>query len=119
MCGKRLTFLYTSPCEHVDFCITFQVLSLSTFAFNECSDIIIFTIIFVVKSSKGFCLNNVGPASQTVDQHYISIGLSIVLSGVSDDWILSHQHDAEVRKDGTITQCCFNDRPASTTVGQH
>ena len=88
MCGKRLTFLYTSPCEHVDFYITFQILSLSTFAFNECSDIIIFAIIFVVKSSKGFGLNNVGPASQTVDQHYISIGLSIVSSGVSDDGIL-------------------------------
>ena len=43
------------------------------FVFNNCSEIIIFTIIFVVKSSKGFGWNNVGPASQTVAQHYISI----------------------------------------------
>ena len=46
--------------------ITFQVLRLSTFAFNKCSEIIIFTIIFVVMSSKGFGWNNVGPASQAV-----------------------------------------------------
>ena len=54
--------------------ITFQGLRLSTLVFNKCSEIILFTIIFVVKSSKGFGWNNVGPASQTVAQHYISIG---------------------------------------------
>ena len=54
--------------------ITFQVLSLSTFVFNKCSQIIIFTIIFVVRSLKGFSWNEVGPASQTVAQHYINIG---------------------------------------------
>ena len=42
----------------------------------------------MVKSLKGFCGNNVGPASQTVAQHYISIGQCIVLSGVSDAGIL-------------------------------
>ena len=30
-----------------------------------------------------------------------------------------HKHNAAVRKDGTITQCCFNDGPALKTVGQH
>ena len=35
--------------------ITFQILRLSTLVFNKCSEIIIFTIIFVVKSLKGFC----------------------------------------------------------------
>ena len=54
--------------------ITFQVLSLSTFVFNKCSEIIIFMNIFVVKSLKGFVWKNVGPASQTVAQLYISIG---------------------------------------------
>ena len=34
----------------------------------------IFTVIFVVKSLKGFCWINVDPASQTVAQHYIIIG---------------------------------------------
>ena len=69
--------------------ITFQVLRLSraTFVFNKCSEKKIFTIIFVVKSLKGFGWNNVGPASlasQTVAHHYISIlGQCIVLSGVS------------------------------------
>ena len=54
--------------------ITFQVLKLSTFVFTKCSEIILFTIVYVVKSLKGFDWNNVGPASQTVAQHYISIG---------------------------------------------
>ena len=67
--------------------ITFQVLGLSTFVFNKCSEIIIFTIIFVVKSLKGFGWNNC-PASQTVAQHYISIGQFIVLSGVFGAGIL-------------------------------
>ena len=34
--------------------ITFQVLRLSTFVFNQCSEKTIFTITFVVKSLKGF-----------------------------------------------------------------
>ena len=34
----------------------------------------IFTIILVVRSLKGFGWNNVGPASQTVAQHYFTIG---------------------------------------------
>ena len=72
MCGKRLTFLtpvLMSMCN-----ITFQVLRLSTFVFNKCSEKIILTIIFVVKSWNGFGWNNVGPASQTVAQHYFTIG---------------------------------------------
>ena len=61
----RLTFLYDMNMSN----ITCQILSLSTFVFNKCSEIIIFTIIFVVKhvkSLKRFGWNNVGPASQTV-----------------------------------------------------
>ena len=45
--------------------ITFQVIRFSTFVFNKCSEKNIFTIIFVVKSLKGFGWNDVGPASQT------------------------------------------------------
>ena len=54
----------------------------------------------------GFGWNNVGPASQTVAQHYITsaLGQWIVSSGVSDAVILKvtsiMQH---VRKEGTIT----------------
>ena len=54
--------------------ITFEVPRLSTFAFKKFSEKKIFTIIFVVKSLKGFGWNNVGPASQTVAQHYFTIG---------------------------------------------
>ena len=52
--------------------IKYQVLRLSTFlkVFRKK----IFIIIFVVKNLKGFGWNNVSPASQTVSQHYISIG---------------------------------------------
>ena len=49
-----------------------------------------------------------------------ALGQCIVLSGVSCAEILKrHQHYAAVRRHGTITQCCFNDGPASKTVGQH
>ena len=49
-----------------------------------------------------------------------ALGQCIVLSGVSGAGMLKrHQHNAAVRKPGTITQCCFNDGPASKTVGQH
>ena len=43
--------------------ITFQVLRLSTFVFNKCSEKQIVMIIFVVRSLKGFGWNNVAPAS--------------------------------------------------------
>ena len=36
--------------------------------------IAIIAIMFVIKSLKGYGWNNVGPASQTVAKHYISIG---------------------------------------------
>ena len=55
--------------------ITFQVLELSRLLFSLTSvQKKIFTIIFVVRSLKGFKRNNVGPASQMVARHYISIG---------------------------------------------
>ena len=100
--------------------ITFQVLRLSTFVFTKCSEIIIFTIIFVVKSLKDFGWNNVGPASQTVALHYISIGpmYRVIWCFWRRD-LKGHQHNVAVRKYGTITQCCFNDGSASKTVGQH
>ena len=60
-----MTFLYISPYEH----IAFQVLRLSSFIFTKKK----FTIIFLVKSSKCFDWNNVGPALQTVAQHYFTI----------------------------------------------
>ena len=47
---------------------------LSAYVFKKFSEKKIFTIIFVVKSLKGFGWNNVGPASQTVPQHYFTIG---------------------------------------------
>ena len=100
--------------------IMFKVLSLSTFVFNKCSEIIIFTIIFVVKSLNGLGWNNVGRTSQTVAQHYISIGPMYRI--IWCFWrrnFKGHQHNAADRKDGTINQCCFNDGPALKTVSQH
>ena len=44
--------------------ITFEVPRLSTFVFKN----------FVVRSLKGFGWNSVGPASQTVAQHYFTVG---------------------------------------------
>ena len=48
-----------------------------------------------------------------------ALGRCIVLSGVSSSGGKPHQRNAAVSKHGTITQCCFNDRPASKAVGQH
>ena len=76
MCGKRSTFLYTGFLNMSN--ITFQVLRLSTFVLNKCSEIIIFTIIFVVMSLKGFGWNNHGPTSQTVAQHWANVSCYLV-----------------------------------------
>ena len=49
-----------------------------------------------------------------------ALGQCIVLSSLSSAGMFKrHQQNAAVRKHGTITQCCFNDGPASKTVGQH
>ena len=48
-----------------------------------------------------------------------ALGQCIVLSGVSGAEVLGrYQHNEAVIRHGTITQCCFNDGPASKTVGQ-
>ena len=53
--------------------ITFQVLRLSTFVFTKCSEKK-YLRLYLLRTLKGFDWNIVGPASQTVVQHYISIG---------------------------------------------
>ena len=69
--------------------ITFEVPRLSTFVFKKSSEKKIFTIIFVIRSLKGFGWNNVGPASHTVAQHYFTFIFTNVscypVSGLSGD----------------------------------
>ena len=68
--------------------ITFQILRLSTFVFNKCSEIIIFTITFVVKSyrvSAGIMLAQRRRQWPSITS---ALGQSIVLSGVSGAGIL-------------------------------
>ena len=107
---------HDSPYEHVQYNVSGPLLK--TFVFNKCLEKKLFTIICVVKSLKGFGWNNVSPASQTVAQHYISIGPMYRVI-----WCFwrreRHQYNAAVGKHGTITHCCFNDGPASKTVSQH
>ena len=101
MCGKRLTFLYTSPYEHVQY----SVPRFSTFVFEKS----------LVKSLRGFGWNNVGPTSQTVAQHYFSIGVMyrvirvVAFRGdkMSPVWQLEQ------------TKICFNVGPASNTIDRH
>ena len=52
----------------------FEVARLGSFVFEKSSDKKLFTITFVVRCLKGFGWNNVGPASQSVAQHYFTIG---------------------------------------------
>ena len=77
--------------------ITFKVPMLSTFVFQKSSEKKIFTIIFVVKSIKGYDWNNVDLASQTVVEgislHVEDILVSLVLS-IIISWpvkILAHE----------------------------
>ena len=49
-----------------------------------------------------------------------ALGQCIVLSDVSGAGILKyHQHNAAVRKHGTITQCSFKDEDCGSTLKQH
>ena len=89
--------------------ITFQVIRLGSLSLRNVEKKL-FSLIFVVKSLNVFGWNNVGPASQTVAQHYISIGpmYRVVWCFWRRDE-KCHPHSAAVRKHGTITQCCYND----------
>ena len=83
----------------------------STFVFKKSSEKKIFTIIFVVKSLKGFGWNNVGPASQTVAQHYFTI--------VPMYRVIRVVAFRGIKRQGTITQFCFNGGPASNIIDRH
>ena len=57
---------------------------------------------------KGLGWNNVGPASQTVAQHYFTIGpMYRVIGVVAFRGIKRHPYGSQ-SKHGTITQFCFN-----------
>ena len=91
MCEKRFTFLYTSPFEHVKYKvsnITFRVLRLSTFVLNKCTEIIIFTIIFVVKMLKGFIGIMLAQRRRRWPSITSALGQCIVVSGDSGAEIL-------------------------------
>ena len=80
--------------------ITFEGPRLSTFVYKKSSEKNIFTIIFVVRSLKGFGLNNVGPESQTVAQHYFTIGpMYCVIRVVAFQGIKHHLYGSQ-RKHG-------------------
>ena len=98
--------------------VTFEVSRLSPFVFKKSSEKKIF-MIFVVKSLKGFGRNNVGPASQTVTQHYFTVGLMYrVIRVVAFRGIKRHPSGSQSRT-GTITQFCFNVGPASLLIDRH
>ena len=68
---------------------------------------------------KGFGWYNVGPASQTVAQHYFTIGpMYRVIRVVAFRGIKRHPHGSQ-SKHGTITQFCFNVGPASNTINRY
>ena len=66
------------------------------------------------------CIGRIGNPNDLHMQMSYSQELVSFLDYVSPAGMLKrYQHDAAVRKHGTITQCCFNDGPALKTVGQH
>ena len=100
--------------------ITFQVLMLSTFVFNKCSEkyshdfLCGYELTALVRTMLAQRRRRRWPSITS------ALGQCIVLSGVSGvDMLKRHQHNAVVRKHGTITQCCFNDGLASKTAGEH
>ena len=80
--------------------ITFKVPRLSTFVFKKSLEKKIFTIIFVLKSLMGFGWINAGPASQTMAQHYFTIGPVYRVI-----WVVAFR--------GIKRHTCFNVGPAS------
>ena len=99
--------------------ITFEVPRLITSVYKKSSEKKIFTIIFVVKSLKGVCCNNGGPALQTVAQHYFTIGpMYHVIWVVAFPGIKGHPYGSQ-SKHGTITKFCFNVGPVSNTIDLH
>ena len=88
--------------------ITFETPRLSTFVFKKSSEKNIFTIIFVVKSLKGFDWNNVGPASQTLAQHYFTIRPMYRVIRVNASRRIKRHPYGNQSKHRSITQFCFN-----------
>ena len=83
--------------------ITFEVPRLSNFVFKKSSEKNIFSIIFVVKSLKGFGWNNLGLASQAVAQHDLTIGpMYRVINIVTFRGIKCHPYGSQ-SKHGAIT----------------
>ena len=79
--------------------ITVEVTRLSILVFKKSLE----KIIFVVKSLKGFGWKNVGSASQTVAQHYFTIGpMYHVIRVVAFRGMKCHPYDSQ-SKQGTIT----------------
>ena len=78
-----------------------------------------FTIIFVAKSLKGFGWNIVGPALQTMAQHYFIIDpMYRVIRIVAFRGSKCHPYGSQ-SKHGAITQFCFNVGPAWNTIDRH
>ena len=99
--------------------IKFEVDKLSTIMFKKSPEKNIFTIIFVAKSLKGFGWNNVGPALQTVAQHYFTIGpMYGIIRVVAFRKIKCHPYGSQ-SKHGAITQICSNVGTASSTIDRH
>ena len=97
MCGKRLTFLYTSPYEHVE---------LNNIVIR--AERVLVGIMLAQRRRRWPCITS-------------ALGQYIMLSGVfwRRDQKRHTHNNAVLGKHGTVTQCCFNVRPASKTVGQH
>ena len=111
MCGKRFTFLYTSPYEHVQYNASGPWVKY--FWLNKCSEKNIHDY-FVIKSLKGFGWNYAGQRHRRWPSITSALGHCIVLSGVSGAGMLKRlQHNAAIRN--TVQ----SPNAVSMTVGQH
>ena len=91
--------------------ITFQVIRLSTLSLTRVQKKIV-TIIFVVKSLKGFGWNNIGSASvdggPASHQHWANVSCYLVF------WRRGEKRPRIMQQsENTVQSCCFNDEPAS------
>ena len=100
--------------------ITFQVLRLSTFVFNKCSEKKYSRLYLWLRAWRVLVGIMLAQRRRCWPSITFSIGpMYCVIWCFWHRMLMCHQHNAAVRKHGTITQCCFNAGPASKTVGQH
>ena len=106
--------------------ITFEVTRSNTCVLKKCPEKNIFSIIFVIIELECcFCWNNVGSASQTVSQHYISISrmhrvsCEVILLATREERLTCTQSKQTLDNHPTLCQCWTSIEDCGSALKQH